>query len=202
MSVSLDATATTAATSSARGIQFLIDLEFASGTLYFTTNAGDVTANGHTYLGKGDMIDVAAVGESENTADEKINLSLTIVNSAILAVTLVDASTYRGKVVRIYAQFFDATFQPAGAPIYLWRGYMDTVSTERQTPKDGPASGKIILPCRKAGMARSRRSQGLRLSDSQQQQEYAGDKFYEYLSRLIDQPTQIVTKALQQSLLG
>ena len=198
MSITLDAAATAAAASSARGIQYLIDLEFQSGTLYFTTNIGNVVANGNTYLGKGDMIDVAAVGESENTADEKINLSLTIVNSAILAVTLADASTYRGRVVRLYLQFFNAMFQPAGSPIYLWRGYMDPVSTDRQTPKDGPSSGKIILPCRKAGMARARRSEGLRFSDSQQQQEFAGDKFYEYLQKLIDQPTQILTKALQQ----
>lgn len=200
MSVDVDAAASTALNSSGRGAQFLVELDFVGGTIYYTTNAVDIAAQGHTYTGYGNLVDVAALGESENSADEKISLGLSIVNIALIAACMGDVTTYRGKAVRLYIQFTDSAFQPAGAPIYVWRGYMEPVVINRQPAKDGPSTGRIGLPCRRAGMARARRAEGMRLSDAQQQATYAGDKFYEYLQTIMERPTPIVTLPLQRSL--
>lgn len=198
MSQSLDAAATAAVTSTARGAQVLADLEFAFSPLYFTTNVVDVVANGHTYVGKGDLFDVSLIGESENSGDEKITLGLSIVNSALIAASSGSVSNYRGKRVRLWLQFIDSTFKPAGAPILFWQGFMEPVAIERKAG-DGQSTGRISLPCRRAGMNVARRADGLRLSDAQQQATYAGDKGYEFLASLIDKQTPITTKAFQQS---
>jgi hypothetical protein len=99
----------------------------------------------------------------------------------------------------LYVQFIDSTFQPAGAPILVWQGYMEPVQIERKPSNDGASTGRISLPCRRAGMARSRRAEGLRQSDAQQQAEYPGDKGYEFLQSLQDRPTAIVTKHFLES---
>lgn len=208
MSLSPDSSAIAAATSTARGIQILAELYFEADTLRYTTNAIDIAAvtqdeegieAQRTFTGRGDLVDVSPLGESENSGDETLSLGLSIVNSAVLAACMADASTYRGKPVRLYLQFIDSTFQPAGSPIYVWRGYMDPVSVERRPANGGPSTGRISLPCRRAGMARSRHAEGLRLSDAQQQAEYPGDKGYEYLQTLVERPTAIITKRYLES---
>jgi hypothetical protein len=194
----LDSTQTAVVTSSAYGLQILADLEFQSAgvpsPLYFTTNVMDIAANGHTYIGRGNLFDVQGLGESENSADEKLGLSMSLVNTALLAAAMGDATNYRNRVARLYYQFVDGTHIAKGLPIYFWRGYMDSVNIERQPASDGPSTGRVVLTCRRAGLARSRRADGLRLSDAQHQATYAGDKGYEYIQTLLERPTPIITK--------
>jgi hypothetical protein len=48
-------------------------------------------------------------------------------------------------------------------------------------------------------MARARNTDGLRLSDAQQQAEFAGDKFYEYIPTLLDKQQQWLSRRWQAS---
>lgn len=199
MSLALDSTQTATVTSTARGFQYLADLDFVGGHLYYTTHTSDIVFNGNTYVGRGDMFDVSVIGESENTADEKVELGLSIANSAIIAAAMGDVSNYRNRPALLYLQFINSTFVPVSSPILIRRYYMDPVRIERQASKDGPSTGRIVLPCRRAGLPRSRHADGLRLSDAQHQAENPGDKFYEYLQTLVDKPTPIVTLPFQKS---
>ena len=198
MSLGLDSDAEAAATSTARGFHWLVELEFTGGTVYFTTSAVAIDWNGHTYIASGGGVEVSAVSASENTAGEKITLSMPVVNSAFLASTL-DPATYRGRAIRLYGQFIDSTFKPAGEPKLSWQGYMEPVRIERKPSQDGPSTGRIVLPCTRAGMARARNTDGLRLSDAQQQAEFAGDKFYEYIPTLLDKQQQWLSRRWQAS---
>jgi hypothetical protein len=200
MALTLDGTASARITASVRGVAWLVDLDFASGTLYYTTAPVSITANGHTYQGYGDLVDVSALAESEDTNAEKLTLGIALVNTAMLAATIGNIDNYRGKRARLWLQLFDDTFKPAGAPIQRWAGFMDRVVVERKPapPTGGPSGGRIKLECSRAGMARARNASGLRLTHAQQQQRFPGDNGLEYMQTLIETPSLWLSKRFQQ----
>lgn len=201
MSLALDGTATARIAASVRGVAWLAELDFGTGTVYYTTAPVTVVAGGNTYLGLGDLATVSAVGESEDTSADKITLGFTLVSTAMLAATLADVGNYRGRRARLKLQLFDDTFQPAGAPVQRWAGFMDRVAVQRK-PADalagGGATGRLNLECSRAGMARARNLPGLRLTDAQQQQRYPGDLGLQYMQTLIEQPALWLSKRFQQ----
>lgn len=200
MSLTLDGTASARIAAPVRGVAWLADLEFGTGTVYFTTAPLTVVAGGHTYLGLGNLAEVSAIGESEDASAEKVVLSFSLVDPAMLAATLGDVDNYRGRRARLWLQLYDEQFQPAGAPVKRWAGFMARVATERKPapPTGGAGMGHIRLECSRAGMARARNLQGLRLTDAQQQQRFAGDLGLQYLQALIEKPSLWLSKRFQQ----
>ena len=95
---------------------------------------------------------------------------------------------------------FDDTFKPAGAPVLRWMGYMDKIPISRTAspPEGGPSSGRIELQCVRAGQARFRKEVGLRLTDAQQQQRFAGDLGLQYVQTLVETPSLWLSKRFQQ----
>lgn len=200
MSLALDGTASALIAAPVRGVAWLADLEFGTGPIYFTTAPLTIVANGHTYLGLGSLAEVSRLGESEDSNAEKLVLSFALVDLAMLAATLGNVENYRGRRVRLWLQLFDEQFQPAGAPVQRWGGFMDRVATDRKpAPATGGAgTGRLRLECSRAGMARARNASGLRLTDAQQQQRYPGDLGLSYLQTLIEQPSLWLSKRFQQ----
>jgi len=200
MSLTLDGTASARITAAVRGVAWLADLEFGTGTVYYTTAPLTVVANGHTYLGLGSLAEVSAIGESEDSNAEKIVLGFALVDPAMLAATLGDVGNYRGRRARLWLQLYDEQFQPAGAPVQRWGGFMDRVATERKPAPatGGSGTGRLRLECSRAGMARARNVTGLRLTDAQQQQRYPGDVGLSYMQTLIEQPSLWLSKRFQQ----
>jgi hypothetical protein len=200
MSLTLDGTASARIEAAVRGVAWLADLDFGTGSVYFTTAPVSVVANGHTYLGLGSLVDVSVLGESEDSNAEKIVLSFTLVDTAMLAATLGNVANYRGLRARLWLQLFDEQFQPAGAPVQRWGGFMDRVATERKPAPatGGPGAGHIRLECSRAGMSRARNTTGLRLTDAQQQQRYPADVGLAFMQTLIEQPSLWLSKRFQQ----
>lgn len=198
MSLSLDGTASARIAAGVRGVAWLVDLEFTGGTLHYTTAPVDVTVGANTYIG-GKAVDVSAVSESENSNAEKLTLGFTV-DVSILAAVLGSVETYRGRAARLCLQLFDENFQRAGAPVKRWAGVMDKVQVTRQRSDitGGPGTGRIELQCSRAGMARARNAQGLRLSHAQQLQRYPGDLGLQYVQTLIEKPSVWLSKRFQQ----
>ena len=200
MSLTLDGTASARIAAAVRGVAWLVQMDFLPSTVYYTTAPLTFTIGGNTYLGLGNLAEVSAVGESEDTAADQVTLAFTLVNTSLLSATLGNVENYRGRAVRLYLQLFDEAFQPAGAPVLRWAGTMQPAKVTR-TPSDptgGPSVGKVELPCARAGMARARNPMGLRLSHAQQTQRYAGDLGLEYVQTLIEQPSLWLSKKFQQ----
>jgi hypothetical protein len=200
MTLSLDSTASARIASGVRGVAWLIDLEFTSGTLSFTTNGLNVEANSRTYLALGTLVSLGAVSESADSGPDALTVTLTVTNAAMFAAAMGDPAVYRGRAMSVWLQLFDEAHQPAGAPVLRYRGYMDKVSIERsQAPPDGgDALGKITLRCSRAGLARARRAEGLRLTDAQQQIRYPGDTGLRYVRQLIEKPSLWLSKRFQE----
>lgn len=201
MSLTTDTAAASAIAAPARGAHWLIDLDFASGMLRLTTWPLTVTIAGQEYIGLGQLLEVGGVSESEDASADKLTISLSVVNSAMLAQTLGNIEGYRGRRARLALQMFGADFQPAGSPIPRWTGYMNPVEVPRTpSPKEGgPSTGRINLPCTRAGIARARNYEGRRLTHAQQQADYPGDRALEGLQLLIEQPTLWLSKRFQEA---
>jgi hypothetical protein len=198
VTLALDATATARIAAAVRGVAWLVELQFTSGTLRYTTAPVDVVAGGYTYTG-GKTVDISALAESENANAERLTLGF-VVDLAVLAATLGNVEAYRGRPAALWLQLFDEQFQPAGAPVKRWAGVMDRVQVTRQRSDaaGGPSTGRIELQCVRAGLARARNAQGLRLSHAQQLQRFAGDNGLQYVQTLIEQPSLWLSKRFQQ----
>ena len=200
MTVPLDAAATARINARVRGAIWLVDLAFSTGTVHYTNAPVNLTIGGNFYYGFYSVIDISAINESEANSAEKLTLGFSIVNQAMLALTLGSVDTYRGRAVRLSLQLMDERFQPDGAPILRWSGYMDKVQIPRQrSPATGGASGgKIELLCSRAGMARARNYRGRRLTSTQQQQRFPGDLGLQYMQHLVEQPARWLSKKFQE----
>jgi hypothetical protein len=205
--LTFDGTATTALASGARTPAMLMEFDFLSGVQYWTNWSvslpGIDSGSGggaQTYVGKGAIFNVSNLLNSENPANEKLRISIPIVNQAMFAAAVGDASQYRNRPMRLYIQVLNSTYQPAGAPVLFYDGVMDKHSIERErAPHGGGAQGgKIVLYCAKRGLSFARRAGGLRLTDAQQRAEFPGDLGAEYIASLIEKPSQWLSQDFQR----
>lgn len=187
------------------GVAWLAEMDFLiNGTVAIqrvTTAPRSITVAGNTFAGLGSFVGVANLSEGTDSSAEKITLSLAVANTAMLALALGNVEGYRGKPVRLYLQMFDATFQPVASPVLRWSGVMDRVNVTRQPAapgSTGPGTGAIELQCSRAGMARARHYQGLRLTHQQQLLRYPGDTGLRYVRTLIEKPTPWLSVAFQR----
>lgn len=200
MSLTLDGTATARAAAGVAGLHWLIEMDFSGGTQYFTTWGDTVIVGANTYVGRGALLTVSNVTESENAAADRLTISLNVVNSALLALAMGAVTTYRNRAIRLYGQLFDDAYKPAGAAVLRWQGYMDKVQISRtpSPPEGGESSGRIEMQCVRAGQARFRNATGLRLTDAQQQQRFPGDLGLQYVQTLVEKPSVWLSTRFQQ----
>lgn len=201
MTLSLDGTATARIAAGVRGVAWLVAMDFSSGMVRYTTWPLPVTVGADTYTALGRLVSVTPVQESADGANERVTFAISVVDSAMLALAMGDAATYRGREASLRLQLFDDAFQPAGAPVLRWRGYMDKLQISRTPAGDNQgdgSSGRIEIIATRAGRARARNADGLRLTDAQQQARYAGDTGLRYVRTLIEQPTLWLSKRFQQ----
>lgn len=180
------------------GAHWLVELDLAGGTLYLTTWNHPVTIGGHDYLGLGGNLGVQAVSENERISNDRVSLSLPSSNQAFVAAVLGSVEAYRGRPARLYLQLFNAQGQPVGAPVRRMTARMEPVSIQRERSSTGSTGGKVEMRLVRAGLDRSRRLDGRRLSDSQQRSEYPDDTGLRYMRELIEKPTLWLSKRFQE----
>jgi hypothetical protein len=183
------------------GLALMCEMDFTQGTQRFTTFAKTVTVGGNTYQGLGTFAGVSGMSESADASADLVTLTLLAVDKAMLAGTLGNVPTYRGRDVRLYLQLFDAGLQPVGLPVLRWAGKMNRVVVNRHPAElgsDSQGTATIEMQCTRSGMARARHAQGLRLTDAQQQARHPGDTSLRYVRTLIAQPARWLSKAFQQ----
>lgn len=197
--LTLDTTALALIAAGHRGAAWLSEFDFAGGTIYFTTWPYPVVVSGNTYVAAGELVQVQNLEESADTSTEQLTFSLSAVGAAMFAAAIGDPVTYRGRQARLYLQLFDDTLQPAGARVQRWQGYMSKVQITRSAAgQDGDgSSGKINLVCTRAGMARVRNYDGLRMNDQQQEILFPGDTGLRYIVSLLQNPATWLSIAFQ-----
>lgn len=178
---------------------WLVELDFTSGTLRFSTWSSSILWGGNTYTALGHLLGISEIKESEDPAAEKINLTVPITSAAMLAATLGNVESYRGRKARIYLMVLDANHQPVAAPVRRFTGTMGPVQISRDRPalEGGTRGGKITLPLTRLGLARARNSDGIRRTHQQQQAIAPGDTGLANTVNLIEKPAVWASLAFQ-----
>lgn len=78
----------------------LADLGFDSGTLYMWTGVGDLSYNGNTYLGGGNLIGLSTVGETQELEAKGIVATLNGIPQSLIATALLERT--RGRPFNMY----------------------------------------------------------------------------------------------------
>lgn len=195
MTRATDASFDAAAASSAVGVLYLVQMDFQSGTLYYTNWPVDVTVGATTYTGLGNLGSVSGIKESEDGASQSIDLELSQVNASLLALGLGNVNTYQDRAVRVYLALTDSNFVVTGAPVLAFSGYMDKVSIKRDS-----GVGKITMHCVTSGADVRKNPAALRLNDAQHQARHPGELLFQYTPDLIGKPARWLSVRLQASL--
>lgn len=176
---------------------WMVELDFSSGTFYACTWNDTITYGGHDYLGWGNLLVVSSLKEKMGVALDDVELRIPCFTETI-ALTLGGVEGYRGRPARLYLALIDKTFQMVGAPKLRFTGEMQPVKIQREPSSEGSSRGSVTMSLTRAGMGRSRRVEGSRLTDAQQRTKYPGDTGLRYLRSLINNPTLWLSKEFQK----
>ena len=180
--------------SSVRGVAWMVDLAFTTGMLRYTTAPLDITDGSGTYLALGGIGSISQLSESENTGHDKLTLSLSVADAALLPLALGNVASYRNRRATIYMVLYDENFQVIGAKITRWIGIMDKINISRK--ENG---GAVELECSRSGMPKARTRDGLKLTFAQQMDRYPGDTGLRYVNVLVQKPSLWLSKKFQET---
>lgn len=168
---------------------FLVQFDFASGTEYAWNGNTALVVAGHTYkpmygFGTIDGLGIAGPG----TTSQAVTLSLDGLPDMpldFLAKALSETSEVDQRMVTISLQLFDDDWQASGAPIPVFRGFMQPpkVSRSEMAGTEG-AIQSVSISAENIFFGRARPPHG-RNTDRDQQARSPGDKFFGFVSRLV-----------------
>lgn len=155
---------------------FLVKMEFGSGTSYVTTADRTITYDSNNYLGVGGLGSISPISENGQLNPEKVELSLSGVDSANIATAL--GEDYQGLPATIYAGYFNiSTYALIADPVILFKGTMDNMEVILGKTANIKVSVISILD-------NWRKPKIRRYNNDDQQSEYLGDKGFEYVEQI------------------
>ena len=193
MTVTTNAGFDSAAASPAVGVLELIELDFLSGPLYLTTWPTNVLIGAQSYTGIGAVGAVGELKESEDGNTQRLQLTLSQVNSSYLSLALGNVASYQGRGARVYLALTDTNLVVAGSPVLRFSGFMDKVSIKRSSGN----AGQIMLDCATGGYDVRKTPSGLRMNDTQHQARQSGELGFQYVQTLISNPQLWLSKRFQ-----
>ena len=168
--------AASSATSPVAAPVVLVELDFASGPFRAWTGLGQLNWAGKVFEGVGS---IGAVGEVEETVElraVRLTLALSPVPQEVVDIALAERS-FRLRTARLWGGLLDAEGAFVADPFPLWAGLMDTMEVT-----DG-AEPRVALTC-ESRLVDLERAEVRRYTDADQQAEYPGDRFFEYVPAL------------------
>lgn len=168
--------AAASATSPVAAPVVLVELDFASGPFRAWTGLGPLNWAGKVFEGVGS---IGAVGEVEETVElraVRLTLALSPVPQEVVDIALAERS-FRLRPARLWGALIDAEGAFVADPFPLWAGLMDTMEVT-----DG-AEPRVALTC-ESRLVDLERAEVRRYTDADQQAEYPGDRFFEYVPAL------------------
>ncbi len=171
---------------------YFVELQYLSGTQYFSSAIGPLTWGGNLWNGLGSIANIDSIQESAAIDTQPLNFTLNIAQPSILASAVGDVAQYRGRPIKLYFCPMDENFRLIDTPELCWRGVMDTVAVGIKGQE-----GQIILKCETSAYALSRRP-ALRVNSAQQKLRYPNDTGLDYLVTLIANPQLWLSKRFQE----
>lgn len=160
---------------------FLVELQWPTGTVYAWSGFGNITWDGHTFVGTGTLGKISEVRESREGGANGMILSLAGVNSSELARSLEDDS--QGRPGKVWVGTLAANGTLAHDPYLLFDGIIDVCPTE-----DSGETATISVYLEKELI--DTRTRGRRYTHEDQQLDYPGDLFFQYVAGLAEKDVQ------------
>jgi hypothetical protein len=180
---------------------FAVDLNFKSGSVYLWSGFGDLvrTETGKTYLGAGQLLNIASVSETTEIEARGATLSLSGIPSNLLSLAL--SEPYQGRECKIYlglltqpnflvaedlgvllTQDFDSLITETGSQgfIEIFSGELDQMNISES------AETAIISVTAENILIKLDRPATRRFSDEDQRSRYPTDKGFEFVVGLQD----------------
>lgn len=157
----------------------LVRLDFGSGIIALHTGIGDLSFNGDTYLGIGDLGSINQVEENDEITPSGIVLSVTSVPSDYISIALTE--DYQGRDCHIYMGLLDESHQLIPDPFLVFKGRMDYMEINLQK-ENGSISVHV-----ENHLADWNRPRVRRYNHRDQQAEYPTDRGFEYVEQMIEQ---------------
>lgn len=129
------------------------------------------------YSGLGQLIDVPAVQQLINGVATRVVFHVSGVSADTLALASIEAGAVSQKAVALGIGIFNASWQQAGVPVWLFYGRADFVTLAQQADGGGGGITRVI-ELSVGSLFTSRRRRGLSyLTNQDQQQRSPGDNF-------------------------
>lgn len=157
---------------------FMVDLDWPGGAVYAWGGYGSISWNGHTYIGTGKNGTISEVSESSDGRANGLTLTITGIPSDVLVEAMANDSQGRSGKVWLAGMADDGTF--GADPYCIFDGVIDVCPTE-----DSGVTGSISVQLEKELI--DRRINSWRNTHEDQQIEYPGDMFFEYVAGLATQ---------------
>ena len=154
----------------------LVELDFASGFFRAWTGIGPLHWAGKVFEGLGAIGAVSEIEETVELRAVRLTLSLSPVPQDVVDIALAERS-FRLRPARLWGVLLDDEGAFVADPFPLWAGLMDVMEVTDGT------EARIALTC-ESRLVDLERAEVRRYTDADQQAEYQGDRFFEYVPAL------------------
>ena len=157
-----------------------VELDFDTDPVYLHTDLGEIPTLGETWSGVGGLGGISAVEEtSDKVPAVKLRLDITDESAGSIFQELTQQDFYQRECI-IYMSLRDTVLGDlVDSPFELWRGKCDI-------PEFHDGIEKYVELLVESEWASGRLSNGKLYSDAQQQQDFTGDLFFEFLNDLVN----------------
>jgi hypothetical protein len=162
-----------------RGSAVLLELLFTSGTLRLALAPWPVVSGGNLYTPTGALLSFDDHGEA---ADGTEGLQFTLTGLAAGIFDLVVNEPYRGRIVRVLEQRYNAADAEADVASVEYLGRMVGMTSS----EDVASRTWTVTVQTEVFDADGRRSRNLRFSDAEQRRRFSGDLGAEYVASLVE----------------
>lgn len=149
----------------------LVEIEFDSGFVRFWSGIGNLSWDSKTWVGAGDLLQVANVTESVEVVPRMAAFKLSGINQANISLALQEAR--RGKPIKQWLAFFDQDDKIVADPYLAFAGTVDSVTIE-----EGGKSATITVNG-EGRLIDLKRVRMRRYTSADQKNEYADDKGFD-----------------------
>lgn len=154
-----------------------VQFDFDSGTSRITNNAYDVTWDGHTWRGLGELGSIDPVQEGADLQAYSLAMQLSGVPVANIAVALEEQ--YQGRACTIWAAPLSASYAVLADPVIVFKGLIDDMPVKLGKT----ATVQVNVQSRLADWDRPRVR---RYNDADQQAAYPGDRGLEFVEQMVE----------------
>lgn len=152
--------------------------EFASGFVRFWSGLGDVSWNGQTWTGAGNLIGFGGVEEGGDVIARGTQISLSGVPSSLVSAVITDAR--QGLPGRLWVALLAADRTVIADPVLAFLGRLDV-----PTISDGAETCTVTITY-ESRLIDLNRPRELRYTHEAQQQLYPGDMGFQYVTTIQD----------------